>query len=155
MDKTIDQLPVVTIATIGFTRKSLRDFISSLRTADVSHVLDTRLHNTSQLSGFAKRSDLEYILEVHQISYTHDIQLAPTEDLLRVWQRRQCTWEEYADAYRNLLVERQVERLVHPLLQPDSAICLLCSEDKPHHCHRRVLAEYLQSMRGQVTVRHL
>jgi len=21
--------------------------------------------------------------------------------------------------------------------------CLLCSEDKPHHCHRRLVAEYL------------
>jgi uncharacterized protein (DUF488 family) len=151
----MDQLQSVTITTIGFTRKSLRDFISRLRAADVSHVLDTRLHNTSQLSGFAKRSDLEYILEVHQISYTHDIQLAPTEELLHAWQRRHCTWEEYASAYRHLLVERQVERFVEPVLQAESAICLLCSEDKPHHCHRRVLAEYLQSVRGQVVVRHL
>ncbi|WP_235833847.1 DUF488 family protein [Escherichia coli] len=22
--------------------------------------------------------------------------------------------------------------------------CLLCSEDKPHNCHRRLLAEYLK-----------
>jgi uncharacterized protein (DUF488 family) len=33
--------------------------------------------------------------------------------------------------------------------------CLLCSEDKPHHCHRRLVAEYLQSRWPQVAVRHL
>jgi len=33
--------------------------------------------------------------------------------------------------------------------------CLLCSEDKPHHCHRRLVAEYLKeslkSRRGAAT----
>jgi uncharacterized protein (DUF488 family) len=33
--------------------------------------------------------------------------------------------------------------------------CLLCSEDKPDHCHRRLVAEYLKEHWGDVEIRHL
>jgi len=33
--------------------------------------------------------------------------------------------------------------------------CLLCSEDKPEHCHRRLVAEYLAEKWGDVDVVHL
>jgi uncharacterized protein (DUF488 family) len=33
--------------------------------------------------------------------------------------------------------------------------CLLCSEDKPHHCHRRLVAEYLKQYWGDIDVSHL
>ncbi|MEI7000010.1 DUF488 family protein, partial [Klebsiella pneumoniae] len=33
--------------------------------------------------------------------------------------------------------------------------CLLCSEHKPHHCHRRLVAEYLADKWPDVTIMHL
>jgi uncharacterized protein (DUF488 family) len=33
--------------------------------------------------------------------------------------------------------------------------CLLCSEDKPDHCHRRLVAEYLKDHWGDVQICHL
>jgi uncharacterized protein (DUF488 family) len=33
--------------------------------------------------------------------------------------------------------------------------CLLCSEDKPDHCHRRLVADYLQKNWEAVEVTHL
>jgi uncharacterized protein (DUF488 family) len=33
--------------------------------------------------------------------------------------------------------------------------CLLCSEDKPHHCHRRLVAEYLRSHWRALSIDHL
>jgi uncharacterized protein (DUF488 family) len=33
--------------------------------------------------------------------------------------------------------------------------CLLCSEDKPHHCHRRLVAECLKEKWGDVEIEHL
>jgi hypothetical protein len=33
--------------------------------------------------------------------------------------------------------------------------CLLCSEDKPHHCHRRLVAEYLRDKWGGLEIRHI
>jgi len=32
---------------------------------------------------------------------------------------------------------------------------LLCSEDKPHHCHRRLVAEYLAQHWANVEIVHL
>jgi len=33
--------------------------------------------------------------------------------------------------------------------------CLLCSEATPEHCHRRLVAEYLQNKWGGVEIIHL
>lgn len=33
--------------------------------------------------------------------------------------------------------------------------CLLCSEDKPHHCNRRVVAEYFKRHWDDVDISHL
>ena len=33
--------------------------------------------------------------------------------------------------------------------------CLLCSEEKPHHCHRRLVAEYLGERWGNVEIEHI
>ena len=33
--------------------------------------------------------------------------------------------------------------------------CLLCSEDKPHYCHRRLVAEYLREYWGNIEIEHL
>ena len=47
-----------TISTIGYTRKSLRQFIGLLQEAGVDAVIDVRLRNTSQLAGFAKLTNV-------------------------------------------------------------------------------------------------
>jgi uncharacterized protein (DUF488 family) len=33
--------------------------------------------------------------------------------------------------------------------------CLLCSEDEPHHCHRRLVAEYIKEKWGEVEIEHI
>jgi len=33
--------------------------------------------------------------------------------------------------------------------------CLLCSEEKPEHCHRRLVAEYLKQKWGDLEIRHI
>ena len=49
--------------------------------------------------------------------------------------------------------ERQIEEKLEPEMLHDA--CLLCSEDKPHHCHRRLVAEYLKDRWGDVEIEHL
>lgn len=44
------------IYTIGFSKKSLKEFISRLKKADVKKIIDVRLNNTSQLAGYAKKT---------------------------------------------------------------------------------------------------
>ena len=42
------------IFTIGFTKTSAESFFKRLQEAGVKKVIDVRLHNDSQLAGFAK-----------------------------------------------------------------------------------------------------
>jgi uncharacterized protein (DUF488 family) len=77
------------IHTIGFTRKSAEQFFASLSAAGVRRVVDTRLYNTSQLSGFAKQEDLRYFLKkIGSIEYHHEPLLAPTADILDDYKKR-------------------------------------------------------------------
>ncbi|RMG05308.1 MAG: DUF488 family protein, partial [Cyanobacteria bacterium J055] len=49
--------------------------------------------------------------------------------------------------------DRQIEQTVSPELMDGG--CLLCSEAKPHYCHRRLVAEYLNGKWGNVRICHL
>ena len=49
--------------------------------------------------------------------------------------------------------ERRIEQTVDPILL-DNAV-LLCSEERPHHCHRRLVAEYLAEHWTDVAISHL
>lgn len=142
------------IATIGFTRKPARRFFGLLREAGVKRVLDVRLNNASQLSGFAKRDDLAWFLgELGGIDYVHLPSLAPTPELLGDYRKRRIDWDTYAERYLDLMRARRVEQTISRELL--AAGCLLCSEHQPHRCHRRLAAEYLDVHWGGVQVDHL
>jgi len=142
------------ICTIGFSKKSLRDFVGKLRDAGVEKLVDVRLNNTSQLAGYAKKQDLEYVLELVGIQYEHLPELAPTEKLLKDYKGKKVSWDEYEATFNNLLGERNPFELLN-LDQGPEVICLLCSEDKPRNCHRRLVAEYIQSNKEGVEIMHL
>ena len=142
------------LMTIGFTKKSAQRFFEMLQTAGVKRVADVRLNNVSQLAGFAKRRDLEYFLDaICGIDYVHLPDLAPTRELLDAFKKHGGDWRSYESEFLDLMARRRVEETVSPALL-DGA-CLLCSEDKPDHCHRRLVAEYLDRHWGGVDIRHL
>ena len=142
------------IFTIGFTRKSARRFFALLRESGVRRIVDVRLNNVSQLAGFAKKDDLAFFLEeICGMQYVHAPQLAPTKELLDDYRKRRNDWSTYETRFLELLRERRVEESVPRELVADG--CLLCSEDKPHHCHRRLVAEYLKEHWEDVDIAHL
>ncbi len=140
--------------TIGFTGKTAEDFFGRLRKAGVKRVVDVRLNNVSQLAGFSKRDDLKFFLkEIGGIDYVHVPMLAPTSEMLDEYRKTKIGWDAYAARFNQLLEERRIEREISPELLREG--CLLCSEDKPHHCHRRLVAEYLQKHWGNLDTVHL
>ena len=141
--------------TIGFTQKGAERFFELLMTAGVETVIDVRLNNTGQLSGFAKKDDLAYLLRtIVAIAYRPMPILAPTGDLLAAYQKRILPWEEYRRRFIDLMRARKIERELSPSDAQSS--CLLCSEHQPHRCHRLLVAEYLNAhWRTQLTVKHL
>ena len=142
------------IFTIGFTQKTAEQFFNTLKDAGVQRVVDVRLNNTSQLSGFAKRDDLRYFLnEIAGIDYIHVPLLAPTHDILSAYRKKGIEWEEYERQFLAVLEERGVEHEIEPSTLDKS--CLLCSEVEPDQCHRRLVIEYLDNRWGNIEVRHL
>jgi uncharacterized protein (DUF488 family) len=118
-------------------------------------LIDVRLNNTSQLAGFAKRDDLKFFLrEICGADYHHEPALAPTEEILDAYKKKQLSWEEYESRYIGLLIERSAESIVDRRLF-DSPAVLLCSEPSPQQCHRRLAAEYLSSKWGGIEIVHL
>lgn len=137
-----------------FTKKSAETFFTRLQEAGVTRLIDVRLNNVSQLAGFAKRDDLAYFLRaVADIDYLPLTDLAPTREMLDPYKKKGGAWEDYEKQFLELMAERQIERTLSKDDLHD--ICLLCSEDKPHHCHRRLVAEYLSEHWGNVEVVHL
>lgn len=144
----------ITIFTIGFTKKTAEEFFSLLTKAGVKRVIDVRLNNVSQLAGFAKRDDLRYFLRaIGGIDYLHRPDLAPTQQILDEFKKNKGSWPDYERDFLALLSARKAELNITPELLHEG--CLLCSEDKPLHCHRRLVAEYLRSQWGNVGIIHL
>ncbi len=140
--------------TIGFTKKTAETFFKLLRRSGTKRIVDVRLNNVSQLAGFAKRKDLEFFLrEICDIEYVHLPELAPTKDILDEYKKNKGDWSVYERKFITLMRERQIERTLQPQILEDG--CLLCSEHKPHHCHRRLVAEYLNQHWGNIAVNHL
>lgn len=139
--------------TLGFTKKTAEAFFSKLKKAGVKKVVDVRLNNVSQLAGFTKRDDLRYFSkEICGIDYQHLPELAPTQDILDEFKKSGGAWSVYEQKFLDLMAKRQIEKIDKTSLDGG---CLLCSEDKPHHCHRRLVAEYLKDKWADVEVEHL
>lgn len=142
------------IYTIGFTRKNAEQFFGALRRSGAKRLVDVRLNNVSQLAGFTKRQDLAFFLDaICGMEYVHAPELAPTAAMLAAYRKEKGDWSAYERRFLSLLEDRRIEETIPPALVEDA--CLLCSEATPHHCHRRLVAEYLQRAWGGVEVHHL
>lgn len=146
---------MITLYTIGFTKKSAEHFFELLKSNDVKRLVDVRINNTSQLAGFAKGKDLAYFVkQICGISYDHITDFAPTKELLDQWHDKHVTWQEYEKIYRSLLTQRKIAN-IYSLDEFDGA-CFLCSEETPELCHRRLLVEYMSELYPEeITIKHL
>lgn len=142
------------VFTIGFTKKSAREFFTKLRNAQVKRLIDVRLNNVSQLAGFAKREDLRYFLDaICGISYFHIPELAPTQEMLTAYRKGGGDWSAYEQRFIELIAQRRIENVISP--ETIAGACLLCSEETPEHCHRRLVVEYLAGKWGKLEIEHL
>ena len=140
--------------TIGFTKKTAETFFTKLRNAGVKRIVDVRLNNTSQLAGFSKQDDLIFFLrELAGIDYVHMPDLAPTQGILQAYKKHKGAWHVFEQEFLELMDKRRIENIVtHDIIDQG---CLLCSEHTPHHCHRRLVTEYLKKKWGDIEATHL
>jgi uncharacterized protein (DUF488 family) len=144
----------MTVYTIGFTQKTAERFFEKLKSSGARRVVDVRLNNVSQLAGFAKKQDLIYFLKtIANMDYVHLPELAPTQSMLDEYKKNGGDWAAYERHFLELMAHRKIEKTVSRTVIDDG--CMLCSEHEPHHCHRRLVAEYLQHHWGPFAVEHL
>jgi uncharacterized protein (DUF488 family) len=98
-----------------------------------------RLNNVSQLAG--------------NIDYVHLPELAPTAEILNAYKKQKNgDWELYERRFSELMRSRHIENTPREILDGG---CLLCSEEKPDRCHRRLVAEYLKERWGDIEIEHI
>jgi uncharacterized protein (DUF488 family) len=143
------------IFTIGFTKKSAETFFTRLINAGVKRLVDVRLNNVSQLAGFTKRDDLKYFTKaICGIEYVHIPELAPTSEILDPYKKqKKGDWPLYERQFLDLMHARRIEETISRDLLDGG--CLLCSEETPHHCHRRLVAEYFKEKWDGIEIKHI
>ncbi len=140
--------------TIGFAGKSAEQFFSSMQSNRIKLLIDVRLSNESQLAGYTKKKDLAYFLSaICSAGYLHAEQFAPTKQLMDAYKGKKLSWDAYVREYLGILAERDVKSGLGGLELDHS--CLLCSEAKPTHCHRRLLAEFIAENIPDIQIIHL
>jgi uncharacterized protein (DUF488 family) len=143
------------IYTIGFTQTTAEHFFGRLKAAGIERLLDVRLNNTSQLAGFAKAQDLAYFVrELLGASYEHDPELAPTQEILDEYKKRNGDWGLYEQTFMELMAAREIE-CTHSISQFEVPTALLCSEATAEHCHRRLVCKYLAERWPDIRAVHL
>lgn len=142
------------IFTIGFTKKPASRFFELLSESGAKRLVDVRLNNSSQLAGFTKKDDLAYFLrKICGMEYLHAPDLAPTKEMLTDYRKELIDWATYEARFLDLMRRRRIEETLEKEAIANG--CLLCSEHEPHHCHRRLVAEYLEQHWGDVAINHL
>lgn len=134
---------MITLYTIGFTKKNAQKFFELLKKAGIRKLVDIRINNASQLAGFAKGTDLEYFMKVIcNAEYEHITDFAPTKELLKDYQDKAIDWSGYTVIFNNLLKERHIAERYN--VEGFDNACFLCTEDTAEQCHRRLVVEYLK-----------
>jgi uncharacterized protein (DUF488 family) len=143
--------------TIGFTQKSAEQFFTLIRESKIDTLIDVRLWNSTQLSGFSKGRDLAYFLrEICGCGYTHEMTFAPSKELLDDYKDGKVAWPQYETIYRDLMNRRgAVTYFLRKFDAERQNICLLCAEPTAEKCHRRLIAEMIAVENPKIDIEHL
>lgn len=143
---------MITLYTIGFTKKNAQKFFELLKNAGVRKLVDIRINNASQLAGFAKGTDLKFFMKaICNAEYEHITDLAPTKELLKNYQDKVIDWNGYTVVFKKILQDRHIAERFN--VENFDNCCFLCTEDTPEQCHRRLVAEFFKAKNPDKDIR--
>jgi len=81
---------------------------------------------------------------------------APPSKLVGAYYRKEIQWEEFEQKYLEFLRSAETQPKVESFAKrcTEETITLMCIEDDPTHCHRRLLAEELQRYQPHLKIIH-
>jgi uncharacterized protein (DUF488 family) len=128
------------LATIGYERASVSAFLSTLKAARITLLLDVRELPLSRRKGFSKRA-LAQTLHDTGIVYQHERSLGAPR-LLRHRLRKDGDFIRYfANFYEYLATQKPL--LDHLSVTMTGRVALMCFERDPAECHRSVVVAAL------------
>lgn len=133
------------INTISAYETSAEEFFGHLEEWKADLVLDTRLKNTNQLAGFTKKNDLAYFVEkLIGARYVHDKLFAPAPTKLERYLHGNIGWEEFAEAYRLAMREREAIPQFFDRYGSCTSVALLGTATRQRRSHVEVLKEMIE-----------
>jgi len=129
------------VYTIGYSGRSLNDFINLLKAKGVKIVVDVRLNPISRKPDFSK-SKLKRALESSAIGYIHYPELGVPSGIR---QRLKKTGDYYwfFKWYDENVIAKQTAKL-NELLSLDRPFAVMCVESDQSKCHRSRIAKWLE-----------
>ena len=130
------------IWTIGYEKLRPESLAAELEAAGIERVIDVRFRPQSRKPGMSK-TKLGLMLADHRIAYEHRRALGTPADLR--WLFHQGRTEEAAKAYREHVETTSPEALADLAAEIEDGprTALLCLEEDPAGCHRRVITDAL------------
>lgn len=141
------------ISTIGYEGARPDDFLGTLQLVDVRMVIDIRDRAQSRRPGFSK-SALRDSLEAAGIGYLHLKELGDPKEGREA--ARSGEFARFRQIYAAVLQTAEATAALDQIatLSRQMSVCLLCYERDHHECHRKIVADRLESVVGS-KVHHL
>lgn len=137
------------ILTIGYEGHSLESYVNQLLGTGVTLLCDVRRNPLSRKYGFSKGT-LSYACEGVGIRYEHLPELG-IESARRVNLDSQAAYDSLFDQYarEDLPLQESTLRMIRQWICVDGyRVALTCFEHLPRQCHRRCVAEAVETMMG-------
>ncbi len=139
------------VHTIGHSNHELEEFLALLRERGIDLLIDVRRYPGSRRHPHFRRESLEGALARAGVDYRHEPVLGGhrvPDPASRNTGLEDEALRGYADWMYHHLFRDAVDRVVD--LARSSHAALMCAEADPDRCHRRILADALQSLGVEV-----
>ena len=132
------------VATIGYERASLRDFIATLELCGIDVLVDIRDRAQSRRPGFSK-SALSDALAEAGISYIHIRELGDPKEGREA--ARRGDYDQFRAIFSSVMASNEAKEAISTLerLASERSICLMCFERDYTTCHRKIVADHLEA----------
>jgi len=79
--------------------------------------------------------------------------LAPSHELLTQYHQAEVTWDEFCDRFHQEVIAEQQEYLdILVEMAQKHVVTILCWEETPEKCHRRLVAEACKQINSELEV---
>jgi uncharacterized protein (DUF488 family) len=130
------------LATIGYERSTLDDFVATLVHSGVEVLVDIRDRAQSRRPGFSKTA-LSYALGQSGISYIHFRELGDPKEGREA--ARQGRLDLFREIFREVMSTNDAKLALAEIgrLAAENKVCLMCYERDHNQCHRKIVADHL------------